>query len=156
MSALASMCIVQCIVDTMCAALFRSFHFCLEIDFKYGKKLFWAAKKVAYTVPCTVYTVHCTHYPVQCTMYTVNSVQCSRLLHSELYKKDQAEKLCSEDCSKFRGCCCSHCHCCSNCTASCSCPFSTREPDSVIQNLLALTSGYYRWRRRQLDTFVDT
>jgi hypothetical protein len=70
MSALASMCIVQCIVDTMCAALFRSFHFYLEIDLKYCKKLLWAAKKSG--VHCTLYSVYCTLYTLPSTVYYVH------------------------------------------------------------------------------------
>ena len=88
---------------------------------------------------------------ISCKSQTkVNTVlkQCSSKeypLLSEHYKQDKVEQFCLEDCTVYRGCCCSQCHCCSNCTASCFCPFSTTEPDSVLHNLLALTSGPYRW-----------
>ena len=82
----------------------------------------------------------------QTKVYTV-LIQCSSQIYplrSEHYKQDKVEQLCSEDCTVYRGCCCSLCHCCTYYTASCSCPFSTTEPDIVIRNLLTLTSGPYR------------
>ena len=90
----------------------------------------------------------------KCTLYLYSAVVKHIIFRSEYYKQDKVKQLCSEDCSAYRGCCCFQCHCCFNCTASCSCPFSTTEPDSVIGNLLALTSGPYRWGNKNRDIWT--